>query len=242
MRSTFIISFILSTILACSQNQTYKTESNTSDKIVIDTIIELNSPSSIDLSRNQFFIDTSKSSRFYEEMEAWDITAEGFKEIDFLLNGYEKYPPHKPLKSNLPSRWIRLHKIQNQIVAYKKANGSDWRFKFTDSTLIYFTLEPDIDVILNIEQPDSITWILTLAPNPHIEDSKITYMKIRRCNNPMLYTYSYSSDLSKIDRVRIELITPLENIRKFNLLVEHSPNRLIRTNLRFENISLEDLE
>ena len=137
-------------IVNCSRNKNSNTKS--SIEFIEDTILEKNNPKSIDLSKHQLFIDTTRNSIFYDKLKNWSESEYQIRDIEIYLNEINKgFTPKSINLKKFPSRFISLRNLNNKFILYDRCDGIDQRFVFRDTAFItYGPLESDAESISKI--------------------------------------------------------------------------------------------
>ena len=96
----------------------------------IDTVLERNSPTALDLAESQLFIDTSRNSYFYKNIARFQPTSEDQEVVKYYIDEIKTDFPLPPVElSSFPKRWVSLRKLNNEFMLYHRCEGND---KFID--------------------------------------------------------------------------------------------------------------
>lgn len=233
-RFTFILSILILTISCEEKQESNSTRIKTSIEIdsvtkksqpllhefLQDTILERNNPNSLDLSKHQIFIDTTRSSKFYENVKNWSESKWDKQSINSSLNEINKdfQPKHVDLK-NFPTHFITLRKLNDQFVLYDRCDGIDPRFEIRDTAFIFYgPLESDAESITRIIAltDNSLEIELrTIEAKSSDQKSRLTIEKI----NKFVYKLTYKNQTFD----RIKYMTTVDGVEKFDLVVNNCP-------------------
>ena len=233
-RYKLILTILILTV-SCSENtksQSTKTETISKIDLVedrpktlldiaeIDTILERNNPNSLDLTKHQVFIDTTRSSEFYARVKNWEQSKWDKQTIESYLNEINKdFQPQQIDLKEFPSHFITLRKLNNQFVLYDRCDGIDPRFEIRDTAFIFYgPLESDAE---------SISKTISLTNNSielelrtfHVKSSdKKSILKIKKIDY-LIYKMTYKNQAFD----RVEYLTTVAGIEKFDLIVNNCP-------------------
>ncbi|MGE5943274.1 MAG: hypothetical protein ACM31G_02935 [Flavobacteriales bacterium] len=222
MRKTIYITLILGILISCKQKKEPKQAENKPTEIPaweidLDTILERNNPKSLDLTKNQLFIDTTRNSEFYEKLINWKPNRMDNDAISYHEKEIAK--KHKPIKIDLkdfPRHWISLKKINNEFVIYEPCDGNTTAFEINESSVLFFyQLEPDADLISGVKKMTENEISLELRTVPQKTETEKTELTIKptEINNVYLLTYSFGE----------WYVTTTEKVSEFNIIVNHCP-------------------
>ena len=214
------------------------TKENTS----LDTLLEFNSPQFLDLSSQQLFIDTSRNSRFYDEMDNWTPGEFDIKGTEYYLTEIgEEFDKQIINLKNFPSDWITVKKINNQYVIYSPNNGISGRYKITNHSINLYAIESDADAISSLEYLSDSSIQIKLNTISEKSESRNSIFSIQKTKIDFIYLLKWTYD----DYELTSLVTPLEKIREFNMVVHHSQT-LVYVPINFDKIDydliIEDLK
>lgn len=211
-------------------------------QISTDTILERNSPDLLDMTRHQLFIDTTRNSKYFRQISDWkpnEFDKQGadyyFKEIS------ETFDSKKVDLKEYSGDWISIHSLDNEYVAYNPINGIDRRYTLTDSSIVYYAIEADADLISKVVSLDKIELILELRTIPQKSKNQISYLRIKKTKIPYLYSIQNSESLDFDNAEYITLVTRIENLVEFNLVVSDAP-RLVHSTVKFDKVDRKILE
>jgi hypothetical protein len=222
LRKTIYITLILGILISCKQKKEPKQAENKPTEIPaweidLDTILERNNPKSLDLTKNQLFIDTTRNSEFYEKLINWKPNRMDNDAISYHEKEIAK--KHKPIKIDLkdfPRHWISLKKINNEFVIYEPCDGNTTAFEINESSVLFFyQLEPDADLISGVKKMTENEISLELRTVPQKTETEKTELTIKptEINNVYLLTYSFGE----------WYVTTTEKVSEFNIIVNHCP-------------------
>lgn len=209
---------------------------------LIDTILERNNPANLDSEKHQLFIDTTRNSRYYDQLISWKPNESDKGGIDYYLGqiGSKFNINHVDLKS-FPKKWISIHKLNDTFYTYNPMNGIDWRMTLTDSSVNYYAIESDADAISELVSISDNELILKLRSSYDKNNFSPSYMRIKRSKFPHIYTLMYSISLTFLAEEKVRLITPIENLKYYDLIVSDSPN-LVFSSVQFDSVRLMDID
>ncbi len=228
-----LIALILILILGCTEHTKStptQTEANSKidsidstpqtilDNVEIDTILERNNPKSLDLTKHQIFIDTTRSSEFYERLRNWEQSELDKQTIELYLNEINKdFQPKEIDLKGFPSHFITLRKLNNQFVLYDRCDGVDPRFKISDTAFIsYGPLELGVESISKLISLTNNSIELELRTYQSKSNNQKSRLKIEKIED-FIYkmTYAYQTYNS------IEYLTTINGIENFDLVVNN---------------------
>ena len=226
MRKTLYIALIFGILISCKQ----KTESKQAEiktteipawKIDLDTILERNNPQSLDLSKHQLFIDTTRNSEIYERVINWkpnkmDIDAISYYEKEISKKNKSK----KIYLKGFPRHWISLKKLNDEFVIYEPCDGNTPSFEINESSVIFFhQLETDADLISELIKLRGDEIVLELRTIPQKTESEKAELSIKPTDFKNVYELIYSFD----DVVNKQFVTPNKKVSEFDIIVNHCP-------------------
>jgi hypothetical protein len=212
------------------------------DKVETDTLIEKNHPEFLDFSKHQVFIDTSRDSRFYDEITNWTPSFSDSGGVDSYLSEIGEEFDLATLDLNeFPREWIAVHRLADDFVVHNPLNGIDLRIRMTDSSINNYAMESDAHGFHKIISFSEGELILELRTIKNYSENQVYFTRFTRTNIPHTYKVQFSSSLKFNDTDRISLFTPLKKIRNFDLVVDSSP-QLIASFVRFDNIMQLDID
>jgi len=246
-RLTYILA-ILFLISSCSRNQTSNSEKEilepdedyVSEQIELsdqdffeDTILERCDPKSLDLSKYQIFIDTTKNSEFYKNLKNWSASKWDIQSINVTLNAINKDLNFSKIELiDFPSQFITLRKLNGQFFLYDRCDGIDPRFEIRDTAFIsYGPLESDaesISKLIFLTEKSIELELRSFQAKSNYSYSKLKIDKIQE----FIYRLTYTNKTYH----RIEYVTTIDGIEKFDLVVNHCPDR---KSIEFEGFDKE---
>jgi hypothetical protein len=234
IRLTFILAIIILTISCTDNRESKSTQTESTSKIdsvadrpktlleeaEVDTILERNNPNSLDLSKHQIFIDTTRNSTFYESLKNWSESKWDKRTIDSYLNSINKdFQPKKVDLSGFPSHFITLRKLNTQFVLYDRCDGIDPRFEIRDKAFIFYgSLESDAESISKMISLTDNSIELELRTFQAKSSDQISRLKIDKIDD-FIYKLTYNNQTFD----RVEYLTTIDGIEKFDLVVNNCP-------------------
>jgi hypothetical protein len=219
-----------------TKNNILKTEPIKKIKLEIDKNIEYNSPQNLDSTKHQLFIDTTRNSKYYNQITNWKPNKYDIEGVEYYFKEITK--TFKPKKINLngfPRNWISIQSLNNEFVAYNPLNGINWRFELTDSSINHYKIESDTEVISRLISIQPNKLILEIRSYFEGNQNQTSFFKIQATTTPFLYTLQHSTTLSFKNVRHTFLITPIEHLKEFNLVVDDAPT-LVRSYVRFDKV------
>ena len=189
--------------------------------IPMDSIVEANDPELLDLGQNQLFLDTTRSSSFFQQLQSWAPRIYHLETITFYQKRLKKrYSPPALRFPNFPKSFVRLHKSATHFVLYKPCRGMTTRYIIDEGLFLFYdssgVIPKAIGKIIK-SRPEEVK--LTLWEDIWNDNSHSSSLTIHRSAEPFVYVLTYENE-GKIQR---EWITPNEYIDKFDLIVNHCP-------------------
>lgn len=199
----------------------------------IDTIIERNNPNSIDLSRHQLFIDTTRTYIYYERMRNWKpLKNTPPTTIDYINELIKDNNPKIFDLKDFPRIWVTLRKFKDDFILYDRCDGGDPAYGFTDSTFnIYGPHEFEARLITKLIKLSEKE--IEIESGTFIENNleRKVKLSIHKTEKQDIYILIYETGNS----IEKSFITPIEYLRSFDLLVNHCPiNKVIEFTDKFD--------
>ncbi|MEO1416845.1 MAG: hypothetical protein AAFW00_16285 [Bacteroidota bacterium] len=232
-------------LASCTSTQNYESpamEETAQARIPIDTILERNSPQWLDSSRHQLFIDTTRDSKYVREIAVWQPREIDRQAVDYYLGVISQaFDLQKVELKEFPRDWISIYVLDGQYVTYSPTNGKDYRFSLTDSSVNHYRMEADADAIAKviILKPEEL--VLELRTIPQKISTQIGYLRIKKTPLPYLYSFETSESLDFGNSEYIKLITPVEYIAQFDLVVSDAPF-LVSSVVTFDKVRRSEFE
>ena len=192
----------------------------------IDTIVEHNSPSNLDMSRHQLFIDTTRESEYYKSRN-WRHLDSANNYVKVLINDlFEEVDKYQKVELDaFPLTWTVIRKYGEKLVLYDRCDGSDPFYRISDSTLnVYGPLEFNAYIITDVFEKTKEQVILELLDH---DNSKLTF-SITELDRAGVYCLNFKSDT--IDET--VFVIPTDKMVDYNLLVNHCPNYKVTEYIR----------
>ena len=185
-----------------------------------DTIQERNNPNSLDLTKNQLFIDTTRESFIYK-LANWkpskddDLTAKAYFDI---FKGFSK--PKKVDLGDFPKFFTRINKLEDLFLLYDRCDGGDPRYELRDSAVVFHgPLETYAETINEVIQSNSKRINLNLNTIENISTSKVSNLEIYESEFSGVYILKRKIQ----DRIREEYVIPINEVYKYDLVINHCP-------------------
>ena len=225
-----IILLGLLVLLACREKATlYVTNdkySNSNENYEeIDTVLEKNDPKRLDLSKQQLFIDTTKTSQFFQSYYNWNPNLQNENFSYFLKEITKKFPLQKQEITNFPRKWLTIEKLNGEFLIYRPCNGNTESFVIADEALYFFhQLEPEAALIHQVVTSNDTIFnatLLTLSDKNTVVQS---HFSIQPSGMKDVYQLKYNHDAI----IEEKYIIPMEKVFHFNLVVNHCPEDMVR--------------
>lgn len=216
-------------LLSCNTDQTaYFPEKDTlhSDlPLVLDTILEKNTPQALDMTRHQLFIDTSRGS-YKQKVALEESTLK--TAINNLLADLNKVAHSTSIRlpTSFPSHFTCLHQLKKDgtFVLYDRCDGSDPIYIIADNHLL--KLGPldlsvyTINKVITVHNDKLHLKLNTI--NRYIDDksiSKVVDFKISHTDNPYIFEMELNNRL-------IHLVS-IKDTDQFDIIVNHCPTQKV---------------
>jgi len=222
----YILTFIF--LISCQSNTKSNTEVKKQTKtfetkiplwkIGQDSILERNNPKNLDLTKHQLFIDTTRNSDFYKAYFNWNPHKFDKQATEYYIKEIsKKYKPKSISIGNFPDTWITLEKLNNEFVVYDKCDGISTRYFIDKNSINLYNIEADADIIQRLKKLTDDEIIIETNTIPQKSKSEKGTFSIRKTKHNYVYllTQDYGDWVSKA------LVTPLEHINKFDLVVNN---------------------
>ena len=190
-------------------------------------------PNALDLTVAQQFIDTSRTSAHYLELLAWPedlVESEVIHSVLEELNAQLR-PTHVDLKDK-PTHFVRLRKLNDTYVLYRRCDGMDPRFELRDSAFIqYGPHEATVQSMVSLVEstPSNITLnVHCLQSQSVVADTSktdivpITSISITQVDGPV-----YRIDERDRGFMQSTFVTPISEVGAFDMVVNHCPVRKV---------------
>ncbi len=217
-----LLFLILITIFSCQENkkdQSINTEYKETNEIISDTIIKRAVPSKLDLTRNQFYIDTTEYSTSKRNLDDWNSTTK--KEIESNIENFQL----NSLDSVIPKKWITIRKYNDEFFNYDRCDGKDPRIEIIGNALIYNGIHEK--TIYHLDEITKIKsgWKLKSSSNP-IKEFSFENTDIRD-----IFIYKFNG----LNGTFKSYVTPFENIKNFDHFVNHCANEKVDEFSKFQD-------
>ncbi|WP_047544890.1 hypothetical protein [Psychroserpens sp. Hel_I_66] len=223
MRKTIYVATLLGILASCKQKtEPQQAESKPIEipawQIDLDTIVERNNPKSLDLSKHQLFIDTTRNSEFYSKLISWEPQNEKNDVMDFYRNTLSKNKTLNEIDlQNFPTLWTTIRKLNGEFILYQRCDGIDKRIEITKNAIYFYgPLESHADAINQlIRLSDEDIKIELKAKRQNGE--KNAMFSITKTEHENIYYLQYYSENGLFQ----ELIIPTNKASEFDLIVNN---------------------
>lgn len=185
-----------------------------------DIVLERNNPNSLDLTKNQLFIDTTREALIYKFRERKieknkDLAAKPYFDT---LRSFSK--PKIVDFRNFPRFFIRINKLEGNFFLYDRCDGGDPRYELRDSAVVFSgPLETYAETINEVIQNNDKRIHLKLNTIEQISSSRISSLEIYESE----FSGIYILKRKVLNREREEFIIPRNEVIKYDLIVNHCP-------------------
>ena len=142
----------------------------------------------------------------------------------------------KPKKINLksfPNHFITLRKLNNQFVLYDRCDGIDPRYEIRDSAFVFHgILESDAESISKMILLTENSIELELKTIKAKSNDQKSILKIKKIDD-LVYKMTYKNQTFE----RVEYLTTVDRIEKFDLIVNNCPTMKMR---EFKGFDVEE--
>lgn len=228
---------------SCKQKNNYKNENieitpdlDTDSSYVEtkeDTILEKNNPKYLDFSKHQMFIDTTRNSRFFKEFSNWEKSKWDIESINSAIKYHNKnFKPKTIELKRFPNKFISLRKLNGEFILYSRCNGKDSRYEITQNAFIFLgPLESDAESIskILINKEDRIK--IELKTYEQKSSDKKSILEIEKLDS-LIYKLTYSN----LNFSYIDYLTTIDEINKFDLVVNYCPKEMMLEYDKFDKI------
>lgn len=184
-----------------------------------DSVLEPNDPASLDLARHQLFLDTTRTSEFYERKQHWKPTKYDSASVRTAISHLfttRSYIDLGILK--MPTNWVTVQRWNGEYVLYDRCDGIDPRVWITDSVAMFFgTHESDAEPILRIVESTEVRLQLELKTYVAKSPDERALITFERVDDRGIYRFEYRSAVSSWGNYMI----PVERISAFDMVVNH---------------------
>lgn len=234
MTKIFLLFLNLLLLTACfSQNKSKVKPAKVSKSFSfeLDTVVERNNPKSLDLTKHQLYIDTTRTAEYYNQIEKWNPFEEN--QIDTKNALEELYQKQEIIEfdfQNFPRLWIPLRMYQNDYLLYDRCDGSETSYGLSDSFFYIFGVhEFDIRKIKRILKIN--TNELEIELDAYVTENKNKTLKVhfKATENKDIYHVTLDFD----GYITQTFMTPPTNVRNFDVLINHCPENKV-LEYRFE--------
>lgn len=221
------ILLILLLVLGCgiesnTQSNSDSLETHVYLENIQDTLLEENNPKLLDLSKHQLYIDTTRNSKFYKNINIWKNNIHNTNVLKVYLEELNKLSKSEKIEQNkFINKYIRINKLGDEFYLYDRCDGIDPRYELRDSAFVFLgPLENDAETIKEIYSINSDEIHLQMNTFERKSSNKVSEIRISKTKNRMIYLLEYENQ----NRVFEEFIVPVEYVGYFDLIVNHCPN------------------
>lgn len=204
-----------------------QTEQNPS--YYLDTILEENSATNLNMQQHQLYIDTLLSKKYINTLQGLVLKGVSNQYIESelkLLTSVHKI--NKIDFKTMPTFWIRLRKYNGQFYLYDRCNGSDQILEIRDSAIIiYGPLENNVFLCHKLLSTNSNKFQIEVFDNYHPEH-EILKLEFNPIKNKV---YTLSCNQIFINSI---YVTPIENIASYKVIRNHCPLMMVPEYPNFE--------
>lgn len=184
-----------------------------------DTIIERTNPAALDMSREQLFIDTSRTSSYYQQLALW-------QKKPFLYDSWmlEQATSKKAQGCTshttglkFPRTWLTLHWYNGKFLLYEPCDGidTDARYHFTDSLLFVLRgVDSEALPICSYRRTKHKEVVAMLDGGTEVYITPTTTPNVYLMTSENFFTLP-------------AFVCPIEKYKHFELLVHHCPERKV---------------
>ena len=217
------------------QTKTTSNEEITQVNKEIDTIIEKNDPNSLDLSKHQLFIDTTRTYEYYDRTEKWNLFENSeATPIDYVNHLYKSQGFDEFDLKDFPKRWIRLRQYKNKFILYDRCDGTETSYGLTDSIFYVFGVHElqDVRKMKRIIKRSEDEIKLELEKYKNEPEERPLTAHIKKTGTKDVYKLRINFG----DRVSTIFVTPIRSIRGFDVLINHCPiNKVVEFDDKLDN-------
>lgn len=206
-------------------------------KIGQDSILEKNNPKHLDLTKHQLFIDTTRTSSFYQAYLDWNPHEFDKQAIAYYTEEIsKKHQPKHISIGNFPDIWITLEKLNNEFVIYDRCDGISTRYFIDNNSVNFYAIEADADVIHKLNKLTDTEIEIEIRTIPQKSKSEKGLFSIKKTK----YDYVYILTRDYRDWTSRALVTPLKHIDKFDLVVNNCVQTKRMEFKGFDKINFDD--
>jgi hypothetical protein len=196
----------------------------------LDTIIERTDPKVLDMGRHQLYIDTTRSSSFYERnpFNSRDLLAIS---KDYLDDLYDNQKIITFDFEDFPRIWFTLRKYEGEYILNQRCDGQEKVVYFSDSVVYISNVELTLRKIKQVDIREGFEIIVELEKYKFDTDTNSLFIKIQKTerNDVFLMTTNENGEN------HTSFMTTKEFLKNFDLLVNHCPKeKVIEFDDKFE--------
>ena len=177
-------------------------------------------PANLDLSQPQVFLDTTRTSVFYQQLIDWEPDHQIEALIDEILAeiGHQSSTPQN--FTGYPTELIQVRRLNGKFVLYDPCDGGPTRFSIQNGAFItYGTHEPTADVIYRTLPSKTNAMKVELRTLLYRSPSQKALLFLRPTRTEHVYVLSVQAD----GKVQQTVVIPVDKIPEFDLVVNHCP-------------------
>jgi hypothetical protein len=209
-----MISFLISCVT--QKKLEPKDEKNSS---FLDSIPEKTNPKNLNLTKNQFFIDTTRNSRFFKKLLAWKASDKDKDLIILEINNNKKKVDSKFELRSFPKVYMQIQKFKDEFLFYDQCDGDLARFEIRNNVFVFYGMhETIVQPIENLSESENE---ITIKLRMFNSDSTVSFssVQIKRSAFNNIYELIYERDSLKI----FNYVVQPKYIQEFNLMVNYCP-------------------
>ena len=175
----------------------------------------------MDLTKHQLFIDTTKNSKFYEQLINWKPDKYDVNPAKSYIEELNKISSYIKVDfGNFPRLFVRINKLENEFYLYDRCDGIDPRYELRDSAFIFYgPLESDAETIKKVYKVNKRGIKLKLNAFKAKTRTEYSNLEITKTENEGIYLMNYKTENYEIE----EFIIPTTDILKYDLVVNNCP-------------------
>ncbi len=221
---TLILLLTIACLVSCQKKNKKVIVENTFHEIenakIKDSILEKNNPKNLDLPVHQLFIDTTKNSTYYDKLANWNPNNEKNETLEFYRKTISKSKPISKIDiNNFPSLWTKINKYKGEFILYNRCDGIDRRFEIKNNSIFFFgPINSHVEIINKMTKLTENEIVIELKVKRN-GGEKNALFSIRKTEYNSIYLLEYDSEIGLVK----ELVTPIDKISEFNLVVNNCP-------------------
>ena len=203
-----------------------------------DTILERTNPKFLNLNEHQIFIDTTRNSKFYLEIKNWKKSKYDYQNIEEYLKSLNNNFEVKSIDlKKFPKKFIRVRKLNGEFVLYNRCDGIDFRFELLKNQfIIYGIWESEVHIISKIIELKKDYLKLELNSINSRTRFQKSYLEIKR-KESLIFELNFENESRNLSL----LITTIDKINEFELVVNHCPKMKMPEFENFDGMKKKEL-